>query len=389
MEIAVVGGSLGGLTAACLLADDGHDVTIYERSPSQLEERGAGIGLLPMTSRYLRERAGVEAADIAVATSWIRTLRRDGSVEHEARHHYEFSSWNTVYREMLRCFDVDRYLLDHELVSIDPAVPRLGFANGLQVEPQLAVCADGVRSTARDVLLPGAAPQYAGYVAWRGVVAESELEPATRAALDDAITYYVYANSHILVYPIPGLDGSVEPGGRLVNIVWYRNYQAGDDVDHLLVDRNGVRRDVSIPPGALSDDHVTEARATATARLPACLAEVVTAIDELFVQVVFDMEIDRMVEGRTALIGDAAFSVRPHAAAGTAKAAADAWTLHEAIAKGGDDVEAVLAAWEPAQLELGRSLLARTRSIGRRSQFDDSWVAGDPDLIFGLYAPGN
>jgi 2,6-dihydroxypyridine 3-monooxygenase len=107
------------------------------------------------------------------------------------------------------------------------------------------------------------------------------------------------------------------------------------------------------------------------------------------VQVVFDMEIDRMVEGRTALIGDAAFSVRPHAAAGTAKAAADAWTLHEAIAEGGDDVEAVLAAWEPAQLELGRSLLARTRSIGRRSQFDDSWVAGDPDLIFGLYAPGN
>ncbi len=389
MEIAVVGGSLGGLTAACLLADDGHDVTIYERSPSQLEERGAGIGLLPMTARYLRERAGVDAADIAVPTSWIRTLRRDGSVEHEARHHYEFSSWNTVYREMLRCFDADRYLLGHELVSIDPAVPRLGFANGLYVEPQLAVCADGVRSSAREVLLPGAAPQYAGYVAWRGVVPETELTPATRDVLDDAIIYYVYANSHILVYPIPGLDGSVEPGGRLINIVWYRNYQAGDDLEHLLVDRNGVRRDVSVPPGALSDDHVAEARAVATARLPTCLAEVVNAIDQLFVQVVFDMEIDRMVDGRTALIGDAAFAVRPHAAAGTAKAAADAWTLHEAIAEGDDDVEAALAAWEPAQLELGRSLLERTRSIGRRSQFDDTWVAGDPDLIFGLYAPGN
>jgi 2,6-dihydroxypyridine 3-monooxygenase len=389
MEIAVVGGSLGGLTAACLLADDGHDVTVYERSPHHLEERGAGIGLLPMTSRYLRERAGVDAASIAVATSWIRTLHRDGSVLHEAQHHYEFSSWNTVYREMLHCFDADRYLLDHELVSIDPAVPRLGFANGLEVEPQLAVCADGVRSTARASLLPGAAPAYAGYVAWRGVVPETELSDATRAALDDAITYYVYANSHILVYPIPGLDGSVEPGDRLVNIVWYRNYQAGDDVEHLLVDRDGDRRDVSIPPGAVSDVHVAEARAVASARLPGCLAEVVNAIDRLFVQVVFDMAIDRMVVGRTALIGDAAFSVRPHAAAGTAKAAADAWTLHEAIAAAGDDVCAALAAWEPAQLDLGRTLLERTRSIGRRSQFDDSWVAGDPDLIFGLYAPGN
>lgn len=389
MEIAVVGGSLGGLTAACLLADDGHDVTVYERSPRHLEERGAGIGLLPMTSRYLRERAGVDAASISVPTSWIRTLRRDGSVLHEARHHYEFSSWNTVYREMLRRFDADRYRLDHEMVSIDPAVPQVRFANGLEIEPQLAVCADGVRSTARTTLLAGAAPAYAGYVAWRGVVPETELTDATRTALDDAITYYVYANSHILVYPIPGLDGSVEPGHRLVNIVWYRNYQAGDDVEHLLLDRNGERRDVSIPPGAVSDVHAAEARAVASARLPACIAEVVDSIEQLFVQVVFDMAIDRMVVGRTALIGDAAFSVRPHAAAGTAKAAADAWTLYESITAHADDVEAALAAWEPAQLELGASLLERTRDIGRRSQFDDSWVAGDPDLIFGLYAPGN
>ena len=118
MEIAVVGGSLGGLTAACLLADDGHGVTVYERSPTHLEERGAGIGLLPMTSRYLRERAGIDAATIAVPTTWIRTLRRDGSVAHAARHEYEFSSWNTVYREMLRCFDADRYLL-----GLDPQAP--------------------------------------------------------------------------------------------------------------------------------------------------------------------------------------------------------------------------------------------------------------------------
>ena len=45
--------------------------------------------------------------------------------------------------------------------------------------------------------------------------------------------------------------------------------------------------------------------------------------------------------------------------------------------------------WEAGQLELGRSLLARTRAIGRRSQFEDSWAPGDPDLIFGLYAPGD
>ena len=85
-----------------------------------------------------------------------------------------------------------------------------------------------------------------------------------------------------------------------------------------------------------------------------------------------------------ALVGDAAFAVRPHAAAGTAKACADAWALRDA---GGDPV-ATLARWEPGQLALGRQLLARTRDMGDRSQFHRSWVPGDPSLRLGLYGPG-
>ena len=52
-----------------------------------------------------------------------------------------------------------------------------------------------------------------------------------------------------------------------------------------------------------------------------------------------------MAFGRACLLGDAAFVVRPHAAAGTAKAAADAWALAEALARDGD-VPAALARWE-------------------------------------------
>lgn len=393
MHVAVIGGSLGGLTAACLLADDGHQVTVYERSTAQLEERGAGIGFLPTTARYLRERAEVDLASISVPTRWIRTLHRDGSIRHTARHDYLFSSWNTVYRAMLRCFDTDRYVLDHELVGLDPAGPVATFANGAAVAAELVVCADGIGSTARSLLVPGASPAYAGYVAWRGVVPETELSDATRAALDDAIVYYVYANSHVLVYPIPGRDGSVAPGDRLINVVWYRNYQRGDDLDDLLTDRGGELRQVSVPPGALRDEHVAEARATAAARLPGCIGEVVAAAEQPFIQVIADLEVDRMVFDRAVLIGDAAFAVRPHAAAGTAKAAADAWALRDALRQQHShqrgDLGAALGSWEAGQLALGRSLLERTRAIGRRSQFDDSWVPGDPDLIFGLHAPGD
>ncbi|MEA3184247.1 MAG: 2,6-dihydroxypyridine 3-monooxygenase [Ilumatobacteraceae bacterium] len=388
MDIAVVGGSLGGLTAACLLADAGHRVTVYERSPVELEERGAGIGLLPATYRYLVDEGGVCLDDIAVATGHIRHLASDGSVVHDDDHHYLFSSWNTVYRQMLACFDRGAYLLAHEVIDIvlDPLTLR--FSNGAVAQPEMVVFADGVGSTARAALLPGVRPQYAGYVAWRGVVPETALSEPTRRALDDAITYYVYANSHILVYPIPGRDGSVAAGERLINIVWYRNYLAGDDLDDLLLDGRGVRREVSVPPGAVRAEHVAEARAVAAARLPGPIAEVVLAVDDLFVQVVLDLEVPRMAFGRACLMGDAAFVVRPHAAAGTAKAADDAWMLRDALEAHPDDPVAALADWEPQQLALGRNLLERTRAIGRRSQFDGTWRAGDRELIFGLHGPG-
>jgi 2,6-dihydroxypyridine 3-monooxygenase len=387
MNIVVVGGSLGGLTAACLLRDAGHRVVVYERSPLELEERGAGIGFLPATYRYLVER-GISLDAVAVPTGHIRYLGHNGSVIHEEQHSYLFSSWNTVYREMLACFGRSSYLLAHDLVDIDLEPLTLGFSTGENVQPDLAVFADGVSSTARTALLPDIRPQYAGYVAWRGVVPETDLSAGTRAALDDAITYYVYANSHVLAYPIPGREGSVAPGERLINVVWYRNYVAGDDLDDLLLDDYGTRREVSIPPGSMRAVHTAEARAVAAARLPAPLAEVVLAIEDLFVQVVFDLAVPRMVFGRACLLGDAAFVVRPHAAAGTAKAAEDAWTLRDALAAHSDDPAAALAAWEPGQLALGRSLLARTRAIGQRSQVDNNWRAGDPELIFGLQGPG-
>ncbi len=371
MDIAVVGGSLGGLTAGCLLSDAGHRVVVYERSPIELEERGAGIGFLPETYRYLVEHAGISLDAVAVTTEHIRYLGRDGSVIHDDPHRYLFSSWNTVYREMLACFDRSDYRLAHELTDIELEPLVLGFANGEVIRPDLAVFADGVSSTARTTLLPDVRPQYAGYVAWRGVVPETRLSAATRRVLDDAITYYVYANSHILVYPIPGRDGSVVPGERLINIVWYRNYLAGDDLDDLLLDQNGTRREVSVPPGALRPEHVAEARAVATARLPGPIAELVLAIDDPFVQVVFDLEVPRMAFGHACLLGDAAFVARPHAAAGTAKAAEDAWTLRDALAAHPDDPAAALAAWEPGQLALGRSLAGA--DAGDRSSIAGRW----------------
>jgi 2,6-dihydroxypyridine 3-monooxygenase len=181
----------------------------------------------------------------------------------------------------------------------------------------------------------------------------------------------------------------VARGERLINIVWYRNYLDPGDLDDLLVDGAGVRREISVPPGAVRAEHLAEARAVAAARLPPQVAEVVLAIEHLFVQVVLDLEVPRMTFGPSCLLGDAAFAVRPHAAAGTAKAAEDAWRLRDSLAAHPHDLPTALRQWEVSQLDLGRRLLERTRAIGRRSQVDCNWRAGDPDLIFGLHGPGD
>jgi 2,6-dihydroxypyridine 3-monooxygenase len=47
-----------------------------------------------------------------------------------------------------------------------------------------------------------------------------------------------------------------------------------------------------------------------------------------------------------------------------------------------------LKRWEPEQLELGNRLIDRVSAMGTRSQFDNTWIPGDPDLRFGLYGPG-
>ena len=62
----------------------------------------------------------------------------------------------------------------------------------------LMICADGVGSDSRKKLLPNVLSNYSGYVAWRGMVSESDLDKKLRESFSEAITYYVFANSHIL-----------------------------------------------------------------------------------------------------------------------------------------------------------------------------------------------
>jgi 2,6-dihydroxypyridine 3-monooxygenase len=143
-----------------------------------------------------------------------------------------------------------------------------------------------------------------------------------------------------------------------------------------------------LPPDSPRPEIVEEMRSFAAAHLAPPIAELVAAVESPFVQAVFDIEVPSMVQGRACLLGDAAFAVRPHAAAGAAKACEDGWVLARELERAGGDLEVALAAWEARQLALGAQLVARTREIGDGSQFTGDFRPGDPRLVFGLYGPG-
>jgi 2,6-dihydroxypyridine 3-monooxygenase len=385
-RVGVVGGSLGGLTAALVLRDLGCEVDIWERSTAELESRGAGIVVLDETLRYFRERTSIRDDDVTIATSTLRYLDADGSIVHERPQPYRYSGWHTIYRALMDRFDRARYHLRVEAVGFEAEgdVVRVAFGDEVSDEVELLVCADGIGSSARRRLLPDVEPVYAGYAAWRGTVAEERMDRATLAALADAIVYQVIPESHILVYPIPNVDGATEPGRRLLNFVWYRNYP---NLSDLMTDREGVRRDVTLPPGTVAPAHVAEMRTLAGSHLAPPLAAVVLGADAPFVQAVFDIDVARMAFGRTCLIGDAAFALRPHIAAGTAKAASDGWALADALEAADGEVPTALRTWEARQLAVGRAALERSRRNGERSQALGTWRPEEPELNFGLLGP--
>jgi 2,6-dihydroxypyridine 3-monooxygenase len=386
MRALVVGGSLGGLTAALVLRDQGWDVDILERSAVPLQGRGAGIVAHPNTVRYLVERVGKPVSDIGVPASRVRYLADDGSVAHERHCEFRLVSYIELYRGLLDAFGTEHYHLSNQLAHLDDRGDEvaLSLTDGQTLIADLVVCADGIRSTGRAILLPDAQPRYVGYVAWRGTARRDQLSGRTASILRNAITYRILPHGHLLTYPIPGPDGSV-----LCNWLWYRNVAVGHDLTDLLMYRDGSSAGLSVPPGSVQTKHLEALHSAADTELPSPMAELVHRSGEPFVQVIVDLEVPRMAFGRTCLIGDAAFALRPHIGAGTARAADDAWQLGNALLHTtGREVPVRLEAWEAQQLSAARRAMQRASAAGQSLQFEGTWRVGDP-APFGLHAAGD
>lgn len=98
--------------------------------------------------------------------------------------------------------------------------------------------------------------------------------------------------------------------------------------------------------------------------MPTPFRAIVEATEEPFAQAIRDLASDHMVAGRVLILGDAAAIPRPHTAASTAKAAANALALIDALRASPGDVEGALKRWEPVQIHYGKYLEVQGRQSG-------------------------
>lgn len=357
--------------AAVLLARLGHSVTVLEKATGTMDGRGAGI----VTHRALHEglaRCGM-ADDFAlgIAVPGRVTLAADGGVLGEMALPQVLTSWSRVYQ-----------LLAAQL----PALPRVDYRQGVTVqraeedgervrlhtsagmfEGDLLVAADGIRSAIRQQYWPQVQPQYAGYVAWRGLVDEAVLSRAARHAVFERFGFCLPPGEQMLGYPVAGPGNSTTPGERAWNFVWYRAAPAPHALRELLTDADGVHHPQGIPPNKVSWRAIAAMRADGRRLLAPAFAEIVEKCGQPFLQPIHDLVSSSIVHGRIALLGDAAFVARPHVGMGVTKAMQDALALEAALRAHGATPQA-LQAYERSRATAGLEVVQRSRRLGAYMQ---------------------
>lgn len=334
-RIAIVGGGIGGLTAAAFLHRAGLPATVYEQAPA-LREVGAGLVVSPNAVRLLRRLGRMDVfwdRAVPLEVGWEFRRWENGAVLSAER---LTGACERLYGE--RTYTMHRADL---LEAIRAAVPdgrvRLGlrctgveahpdgaelrFADGSRVHADVVVGADGVHSVVRAAVTEPAPPQYSGLCAFRAIV------PAERApafARRRAQTLWIGPDHHLVHYPI-----SAE---RAVNLVAFapaggyteESWSATGTVEEFLAEFRGW------------DPRLTELiRAGGTPGRWALLDRA---------------PLRRWSHGPVTLLGDAAHPMFPFFAQGAAQAIEDAAVLARCIAAEPEDPPRALARYETLRI---------------------------------------
>jgi 2-polyprenyl-6-methoxyphenol hydroxylase-like FAD-dependent oxidoreductase len=227
---------------------------------------------------------------------------------------------------------------------------------------------------------PSIQPEYAGYIAWRGVCDESHLSNRTLETLFNYFGFCLPNGEQMLGYPVAGPGNDTRAGKRRYNFVWYRPASEDGELVKLLTDADGHHYPTGIPPLKVSWRHIAEMRTVARDILAPQYAEILEKTASPFLQAIYDVRSEQIVFGRIALMGDAAFVGRPHVGMGVTKAGDEAMVIARHIANLGA-TPAALDAYGKERLSLGQQVVARAQYLGRYMQAQGSKGTRDSNSL--------
>jgi salicylate hydroxylase len=352
ISIAVIGGGIGGLTAALSLLQAGFDVEVYEQA-RELREVGAGIQISPNASRILH-RLGLadKLATMGVQPlAWHQRRWDDGrtllhtplgeAVKAAFGYPHYQSHRADLLNALISCFPGERLHIGHRLVDLVDHGDRVEahFENGKGVTVDALVGADGIHSAVRRILFGSENPQFTGCVAYRGLVPADRLAHLT---LPVESQVWMGPGKHFVHYFVQSQ--------RLINFV-------------AIVERDSWARE-----SWTEQANVAQALSAFEGWHPQ-VRSILGAVNETFIWGLFGRSpMKRWSVGRVTLLGDACHAMLPFMAQGAAQAIEDGATLAATLAKtGGRDISEALRLYE--SLRLPRASRIQSASKENKTRF--------------------
>ncbi|HEX6715507.1 MAG TPA: FAD-dependent monooxygenase [Pyrinomonadaceae bacterium] len=196
VQIAIIGGGIGGLTAALAFQQSGFQPEIFEQAPALLDV-GAAIAIWPNAMRVLER---LQLADKILANAGVieevRWLDQNGflinrvSISETSEAHK--SPAVALHRAdlqstLLHALPATSIHLGHTLVDQTQQGDKMivTFANGQTIEADFLIGADGIHSRVRSQFLNDGDPLHRGYTVWRGISPDipSAIPPGTAIEL--------------------------------------------------------------------------------------------------------------------------------------------------------------------------------------------------------------
>ncbi len=345
MRFIVVGGGIGGLTAAIALRRAGIDVDVYEQA-AELSEVGAGITLASNALRALDVLglAGeLQSEGIAAVQGGLR--RPDGGVlvsmaaDELSRN---IGKVAVVHRAELldllrRHLESSRIHLGHKCVAVeqDSNGVTARFESGATVRADGLIAADGLRSVVRAQLFGNPKVRYSGYTAWRAVVSAPDIAPTLGETWGCGCRFGIVPMARGRTY-------------------WFAVKNAPEGQRH-----PPMGRKKSLAELFRGWHQPVEALIAAACE------------DSILRNDIYDIApLRQFAQGRIALLGDAAHAMTPNLGQGACQAIEDSVVL-AALLRSHGRIESALLEYERRRLARTRRIQVMSRRVGTIGQIEN------------------